>query len=103
DGSGGHAEESERTGGRCREHGRGQAALDPRGPLEARDDDRDATHHVASFSSTNEPITSASSGDVKKHSTASRGVQTLGSPRVLNDVFTSTGTPVRRSNAQSRS
>jgi len=41
-----------------------------------------------------EPITRASSGDVQKHSSASRGVQTIGSPRVLNDVLTSTGTPV---------
>src|SRR4051794_359446 len=56
-------------------------------------------HTAAGFSSRNEPITSASSGDVQKLSTASRGVQTIGSPRVLNDVFTSTGTPVRRWNA----
>ena len=46
------------------------------------------------FSSRNEPITRASSGEVQKHSTASRGVQTIGSPRVLNEVFISTGTPV---------
>ena len=48
-------------------------------------------------------MTSASSGDVQKHSTASRGVHTTGSPRVLNEVLTSTGTPVRRSKAASRS
>src|SRR5690606_10782405 len=53
------------------------------------------------FSSRYEPMTSASRGEVQKHSTASRGEHTTGSPRVLNDVFTSTGTPVRRSKAAS--
>ena len=47
------------------------------------------------FSSRNEPMTRASSGEVQNDSTASRGLRTIGSPRVLNDVFTSTGTPVR--------
>ena len=42
-------------------------------------------------------------GEVQKHSTASRGVQTIGSPRVLNEVLTNTGTPVRRSKAEIRS
>src|SRR6266516_1877255 len=62
-------------------------------------------HHNAScgFSSKNEPITNASSGDVQKHSTASRGVHTIGSPRVLNEVFTNTGTPVRSWKALMRS
>ena len=49
------------------------------------------------------PITSASRGEVQKHSTASRGEQTIGSPRVLNEVLTNTGTPVCRSNAAIRS
>src|SRR5205823_7465806 len=31
---------------------------------------------------------------------ASSGVQTIGSPRTLNDVFTTTGQPVRDSNAR---
>src|SRR5689334_16311234 len=47
------------------------------------------------FSSRNDPITSASSGEVQNDSTASRGVHTIGSPRVLNEVLTRTGTPVR--------
>ena len=50
--------------------------------------------YTLSFSSKKELITSASNGDVQKHSIASRGVQTMGSPLVLNEVFTSTGTPV---------
>ena len=33
---------------------------------------------------------------------ASWGVQTIGSPRTLKLVFTTTGTPVRRSTARSR-
>jgi hypothetical protein len=48
-------------------------------------------------------MTSASIGEVQKHSTASRGVHTTGSLRVLNEVFTSTGTPVLRWNALTRS
>jgi hypothetical protein len=36
----------------------------------------------------------ASKGEVQKHSIASRGLHTIGSPRVLKDVFTKTGTPV---------
>jgi len=48
-------------------------------------------------------MTRASSGEVQKHSIASRGEQTIGSPRVLNEVFTRTGTPVRAWNALSRS
>ena len=48
-------------------------------------------------------MTSASSGEVQKDSTASRGVQTIGSPRVLNEVLTSTGTPVRAAKALIRS
>jgi hypothetical protein len=49
------------------------------------------THH---FSNRNDPITSASSGEVKNAAIASRGVQTIGSPRMLNEVFTKMGTPV---------
>src|SRR5450759_5041281 len=52
-------------------------------------------HRFYGFSKRNEPMTNASSGEVQKHSIASRGVQTIGSPRVLNEVLTSTGTPVR--------
>ncbi len=37
-----------------------------------------------------------------KQAYASRGLQTIGSPRTLNEVFTSTGHPVRASNATSR-
>ena len=48
-------------------------------------------------------MTRASSGEVQNDSTASRGEQTIGSPRVLNDVLTSTGTPVRAWKAFSRS
>ena len=55
------------------------------------------------FSSKNEPITNASSGEAQKHSTASRGDCTIGSLRELNDVLISTGTPVRRWNSRSRS
>ncbi|HKF37978.1 MAG TPA: hypothetical protein VKB35_13870, partial [Ktedonobacteraceae bacterium] len=54
--------------------------------LESGYDYRDANHH--GFSKTNGPITSASRGEVQKHSTVSRGVHTIGSPRVLNDVLT---------------
>src|SRR5437588_501108 len=53
------------------------------------------SRHSYIFSSKNGPMTSASSGDVQKHSIASRGEHTIGSPRVLNEVLTSTGTPVR--------
>jgi hypothetical protein len=66
----------------------------------SRNDDRYARAHCG-FSIRNEPIASASSGVLQKLSSASRGVQTTGSPRLLNDVFTSTGTPVRRPNASS--
>ena len=55
------------------------------------------------FSRMNRPMASASIGEVKKHSTASRGEHTIGSLRVLNEVFTSTGTPVRAWNARRRS
>src|SRR5690606_10249885 len=53
------------------------------------------------FSSRYGPITSASSGVLWKASTAWRGVHTTGSPRTLNEVLTSTGTPVRSPNARS--
>src|SRR5690606_29565210 len=52
----------------------------------------------ARFSTRKLPITSASIGDVQNDSNASRGLHTTGSPRVLNEVFTSTGTPVSASN-----
>src|SRR6185295_8366754 len=55
------------------------------------------------FSSMNGPMTSASRGEVQKHSIASRGLQTIGSLRVLNEVLTSTGTPVICWNAFRRS
>ncbi len=35
------------------------------------------------FSNKNEPKTSASKGELQKHSIASRGVQTIGLPKVL--------------------
>ena len=50
---------------------------------------------ICDFFNINEPITKASSGDVQKHSIASRGEHTIGSPLVLNEVLTNTGTPVR--------
>src|SRR5690242_19700490 len=82
-----------------------QAAREQVWPLIRGDDHRDTRLHAltCSFSRMNGPITSASSGEVQKHSTASRGVQTIGSPLVLNEVLTSTGTPVRAWNAFSRS
>ena len=36
---------------------------------------------------------------LRKHSTALRGVSTMGSPFTLNEVFKSTGTPVIASNS----
>lgn len=36
----------------------------------------------------------ASNGELQKHSMASRGVHTIGFPKVLNEVLMSTGTPV---------
>src|SRR3954468_21405906 len=77
---------------------RAQAAPQQRGASARGPDNRGAQPAHADapgFSSRNEPITSASSGEVQKHSTASRGEQTTGSLRVLNEVLTSTGTPVR--------
>src|SRR5690606_34079264 len=73
-------------------------------PAEGRHHHTDARRvHLAAFSSRKDPITRASSGEVQKHSTASRGVQTMGSPRVLKEVFTRMGTPVLCSKAASRS
>jgi hypothetical protein len=40
---------------------------------------------------------------VKKHSSASRGVQTIGLPRVLNEVLITIGTPVRFAKAAIKS
>ena len=96
-----HLEGRRRTPGRRarRGTGRGGRGGGRSGPRRRRED-----HAVCpGFSSRNEPITSASSGEVQKHSIASRGVQTIGSPRVLNEVLTSTGTPVRARNARIRS
>src|SRR5436305_1717101 len=92
-------------------HQRSQATYEHFRALEGWHDNRNMNatltfrHHSCfdGFSKRNEPMTSASSGDVQKHSIASRGVQTIGSPRVLNDVLTRTGTPVRPRNARSRS
>jgi hypothetical protein len=55
------------------------------------------------FSNKKEPITRASKGEDQKHSIASRGVQTIGLPRVLNEVFINTGTPVFFLNACNKS
>ncbi len=55
---------------------------------------RGAAPHTG-FSSRKLPIASASSGVVQNDSSASRGVHTIGSPRVLKDVLIRTGTPVR--------
>src|SRR5690606_1530331 len=55
------------------------------------------------FSITNGGITSASSPVLMKQECASAGVHTMGSPRTLNEVFTSTGHPVSASNAESTS
>src|SRR5579872_6787594 len=51
------------------------------------------------FSTTKLPITSASRPELKNVRIASVGVQTIGSPRRLNDVFITTGTPVRWPNS----
>ena len=48
---------------------------------------------------TNGPIASRSTGAEPKHSSASRGSSTIGRPAVLRRVLTTTGTPVRASNA----
>lgn len=78
-----------------------QQLVAPAGWHDDRDDGAHAPH--PGFSSRNGPMTNASSGEVQKHSIASRGEQTTGSPRVLNEVLTSTGTPVRAWNAMRRS
>lgn len=44
-------------------------------------------------------MTKASKGEVQKHSMASLGVHTMGSPLVLKEVFTKTGTPVNSLNS----
>jgi|GEM_PF-5894228 len=46
---------------------------------------------------------SESNGEDQKHSSAWRGVHTIGFPSVLKDVFTKTGTPVNSLNAFSKS
>src|SRR5436190_3900183 len=51
------------------------------------------------FSSKKGPSTRLSMWVRMKHRYASSGVQTLGSPRTLNDVVTTTGQPVRSRNA----
>jgi len=51
------------------------------------------------FSSTKLPITRESRPELKNVRIASVGVQTIGSPRRLKEVFITTGTPVRRPNS----
>jgi hypothetical protein len=46
------------------------------------------------FGRRNEPIAGTSIGEVSNHSCTSWGMRTIGWPRV-NEVFPSTGTPVR--------
>jgi hypothetical protein len=48
------------------------------------------------------PMTRASIPELKKVRMASVGVQTIASPRRLNDVFMTTGTPVRLPNSSIR-
>jgi hypothetical protein len=48
------------------------------------------------------PITRASMPELKNVQMASVGVHTIASPRKLNDVFNSTGTPVRLPNSSIR-
>src|SRR3712207_4156745 len=55
------------------------------------------------FSRRNDTITNASRSEVQNDPIASRGVQTIGSPSVLHDVFTNTGTTARFSKAFRRS
>ena len=52
------------------------------------------------FSTRKGPITSASIPELKKVRTASAGELTIASPRRLNDVFITTGTPVRLPNSE---
>src|ERR1700746_3147193 len=52
------------------------------------------------FSTTKLPTTNASMPEIKNVRTASVGVETIGSPRRLNDVFITTGTPVRLPNSR---
>jgi hypothetical protein len=48
------------------------------------------------------PITRASIAVRAKQANASAGVATIGSPRTLNDVFTTSGQPDRSANAEIR-
>src|SRR4051794_23490346 len=86
---------------------RPKAAVEQRRPQvgwhDNRREHRQWSPRPGAFSRRNDPITRASSGEVQNDSTASRGVQTMGSPRVLNEVLTRIGTPVRAWNAFSRS
>src|SRR4029079_11287167 len=52
------------------------------------------------FSTMKRPIARTSSGVLKKASIAALGEPTIGSPRTLNEVLTSTGTPLRRAKAR---
>src|SRR6185369_12835700 len=81
---------------------RRQAAPEELRPPAGRHHHRDPYRAHSGFFKRKGPMTSASSGVVQKLSSASRGVQTMGSPRVLKEVLTRTGTPVRAWNAFSR-
>jgi hypothetical protein len=61
---------------------------------------RDLARWTRYFSTINSPSTSASIPELKKVRMASVGVQTMGSPRKLNEVFITTGTPVRLANSR---
>src|ERR1700751_5173621 len=59
----------------------------------------DAAELPPSFSTTKSSITRQSIPEAKKVFNASDGLETIGSPRRLNEVLITTGTPVRRSKA----
>lgn len=54
---------------------------------------------LSGLSTTKEPSTNTSNPVSKKHLMASRGLQTIGSPFTLKDVFSTTYSPVRSPNA----
>src|SRR5205823_15118626 len=56
-------------------------------------------HHAGSLSTRKSSIARVSMPEAKNVCSASDGLETIGSPRRLNEVLISTGTPVRRSNA----
>jgi hypothetical protein len=59
-------------------------------------------HDVHHFTTRKPPITRASIPELKNVQIASVGVHTIASPRKLNEVFSSTGTPVRLPNSSIR-